>query len=91
MDGQDAAGRQCRCSDGDLRSTIKACPATPNLANSGTLATQETGPATQRRRPIETFRSALTMAGSNWLPAQRVSPGEPPPGSTPSCTSGSRS
>jgi hypothetical protein len=52
---------------------IKACPATPNLANSGTSATQETGPTTQRRRPIETFRSALTMAGSNWLPAQRVS------------------
>jgi hypothetical protein len=44
---------------------IKACPATPNLANNGTSATQETGPTTQRRRPIETFRSALTMAGSN--------------------------
>ncbi|HTT91833.1 MAG TPA: hypothetical protein VMF65_19925 [Acidimicrobiales bacterium] len=51
----------------------KAWPAPLNLARKGTSATHETGPTTHRSRPIDTFRSALTIAGSNWLPAQRVS------------------
>jgi hypothetical protein len=51
---------------------IKVWLAIPSLASRGTSATQETGPITQRRRPIETFSSALTMAGSNCEPAQRV-------------------
>ncbi len=52
---------------------IKAWPAALNLASSGTSATHEIGPTTHRSRPMETLRSALTMAGSNWPPAQRVS------------------
>jgi hypothetical protein len=51
----------------------RACPATPRRATNGTSATHETGPIIQRSLPIETFRKALTMTGSNWLPAQRVS------------------
>ena len=51
---------------------INAWLAIPSLASRGTSATHETGPMTQRRRPIETFSRALTMAGSNCVPAQRV-------------------
>jgi len=50
----------------------RACPAIPRRATNGTSATHETGPITQRSLPIETLRKALTIAGSNWLPAQRV-------------------
>jgi hypothetical protein len=57
-----------------------AWPATLNLASRGTSATHETGPITQRTRPIDTLRRALTMAGSNWPPAQRVSSWRAAPG-----------
>ena len=50
-----------------------ACPAMPSLVRMGTSASQETGPIVQRSRPMETLRNALTIAGSNWLPAHRVS------------------
>ncbi len=39
----------------------------------GTSNSQVRGPMTQRWRPSEMFRNALTTAGSNWVPAQRVS------------------
>jgi hypothetical protein len=50
----------------------RACPAMPSRATNGTSATHETGPIIQRTFPIETLRNALTITGSNWLPAQRV-------------------
>jgi len=51
----------------------RAWPAKPNLARYGTSATQAIGPIAQRSRPMEIFRNALTMAGSNWPPAPLVS------------------
>jgi hypothetical protein len=47
----------------------RACAPKRNLARNGRSANQETGPIVQRSRPMEMFRNALTMAGSNWLPA----------------------
>jgi hypothetical protein len=49
------------------------CPTAPRRAANGTSATHESGPIVQRRRPMDTLRKALTIAGSNWVPAQRVS------------------
>ena len=66
-----------------------AWPATLNLASRGTSATHETGPITQRTRPIDTLRRALTMAGSNWLPAQRVNSWRPAAGLRPIVRRGS--
>jgi hypothetical protein len=47
----------------------RACAPKRNLARNGRSASHETGPIVQRSRPIEMFRNALTIAGSNWVPA----------------------
>jgi hypothetical protein len=44
-----------------------------NWLTMGISKSQASGPITQRWRPTEMFRNALTIAGSNWVPAQRVS------------------
>ena len=43
-----------------------------NWLTIGMSKSQASGPMTQRWRPTEMFRNALTIAGSNWVPAQRV-------------------
>jgi hypothetical protein len=52
---------------------VTTCPAMPSLVRRGKSASHETGPIVQRSLPIETLRNALTIAGSNCLPAHRVS------------------
>ena len=43
------------------------------VGNSGTCASHDSGPIASRSRPSERFMNARTTAGSNWVPAHRVS------------------
>jgi hypothetical protein len=53
--------------------TTATLPRLLNWLTIGTSNSQASGPTTRRWRPTEMLRNARTMAGSNWVPAQRVS------------------